>query len=331
MRALISWECVGLAVDVDRPVGAHVALHRPDRAVGVGDRLALRDLADEDLAGLRERDHRRGGAGALGVGDDDGLARLEDRDDRVGGAEVDADGLGHGVPPGDLPGRSRTVDSEDWGNGVRSRILSASVDQLSERADIPDNAGTSPRAPWRPARSPSDGPGRRFRPHGSQRRLPRTPRRGPALLRLLPKELHLVARRAEDVQVPAGNVLVQRGRDGRRVLRDPLGHRQGRRAAAARSRRLGPGAFFGDLALLDKAPRNATVTAETDMELVVLGQREFAGLLDEVPGFARKLLAGLAAPPARGRRTTPSSSRARTGAGPRDRSRSSTRRLGAVE
>jgi CRP-like cAMP-binding protein len=30
------------------------------------------------------------------------------------------------------------------------------------------------------------------------------------------------------------------------------------------------------------------------MELVVLGQREFAGILDEVPGFARKLLAGLA-------------------------------------
>ena len=30
------------------------------------------------------------------------------------------------------------------------------------------------------------------------------------------------------------------------------------------------------------------------MELVVLGQREFAGLIDEVPGFARKLLAGMA-------------------------------------
>ena len=87
---------VRLAVDVDRPVGAHVALHRADRAIRVGDRLALRDLADEHLAGLRERDDRRGRARPLGVGDDDGLARLEDRDDGVGGAEVDADGLGHG-------------------------------------------------------------------------------------------------------------------------------------------------------------------------------------------------------------------------------------------
>ena len=65
--------------------------------------------------------------------------------------------------------------------------------------------------------------------------------------------------------------------------------RQGRKIAT-----LGPGDAFGELALLEKAPRNSTIVAETDMELVVLGQREFAGLIDEVPGFARKLLAGMA-------------------------------------
>jgi hypothetical protein len=56
------------------PVGAHVALDGADRAVDVGDGLALGDLADQDLAVLGERDDRRGGAGALGVGDDGGLA-----------------------------------------------------------------------------------------------------------------------------------------------------------------------------------------------------------------------------------------------------------------
>ena len=65
--------------------------------------------------------------------------------------------------------------------------------------------------------------------------------------------------------------------------------RQGRRIAT-----VGPGQAFGELALLDKAPRNATVVAESDMELVVLGQREFAGIIDEVPGFSRKLLTGMA-------------------------------------
>ena len=87
---------VRLAVDVDRPVRAHVALHRPDRAVGVGDRLALGDLADEHFAGLREGDDRGGGPRTFRVGDDDRLTGLQDRNDRVRGAQVDSDSLGHG-------------------------------------------------------------------------------------------------------------------------------------------------------------------------------------------------------------------------------------------
>jgi CRP-like cAMP-binding protein len=107
------------------------------------------------------------------------------------------------------------------------------------------------------------------------------------------RDLQLVARRAEDVKVDAGKVLVSEGATGSEffVILD------GRAKVTKRGKRvatLGPGAFFGDLALLDRAPRNATVTAETPMELVVLGQREFAGIIDEVPGFAHKLLAGLA-------------------------------------
>jgi CRP/FNR family cyclic AMP-dependent transcriptional regulator len=107
------------------------------------------------------------------------------------------------------------------------------------------------------------------------------------------KELALVARRAEDVQVEAGRVLVSEGATGAEFFVILSGtakvSRRGRKVAT-----LGPGAAFGELALLDKAPRNATVTAETPMELVVLGQREFGGVLDEVPGVARKLLTGMA-------------------------------------
>lgn len=107
------------------------------------------------------------------------------------------------------------------------------------------------------------------------------------------KELNLVARRAEDVKVDEGRVLVSEGSSGAEFFVILSGtakvSRRGRKVAT-----LGPGAAFGELALLDKAPRNATVTAETPMELVVLGQREFGGLIDEVPGFARKLLTGMA-------------------------------------
>ena len=85
-----------LAVDVDRPVGAHVALDRPDRPVDVGDCLALGDLADQDLAVLGEGHDGRGRPGAFGVGDDGGLAALEDGDDGVGRPQVDTDRTCHG-------------------------------------------------------------------------------------------------------------------------------------------------------------------------------------------------------------------------------------------
>ncbi|MGH9027064.1 MAG: Crp/Fnr family transcriptional regulator [Acidimicrobiia bacterium] len=107
------------------------------------------------------------------------------------------------------------------------------------------------------------------------------------------KDLQQVAKRAEDVKVEPGKVLVSEGSAGHEFFVIVEGTakvtRHGQTVAT-----LGPGRFFGDLALLDHAPRNATVTAETPMELVVLGQREFSGLIDDVPGFAAKLLAGLA-------------------------------------
>lgn len=107
------------------------------------------------------------------------------------------------------------------------------------------------------------------------------------------KDLAQVAKRAEDVRVEAGKVLVSEGSAGAEFFVILEGtakvSRHGQDVAT-----LGTGDFFGDLALLDRAPRNATVTADTPMELVVLGQREFSALIDEVPGFAHKLLAGLA-------------------------------------
>ena len=107
------------------------------------------------------------------------------------------------------------------------------------------------------------------------------------------RELALVARRAEDVTVAPGKVLVSEGETGQQFFVIMGGQakltRRGRKIAT-----LGPGDAFGELALLDRHPRNATAVAETPMELVVLGQREFAGIVDEVPGFARKMLAGMA-------------------------------------
>ena len=57
---------------------------------------------------------------------------------------------------------------------------------------------------------------------------------------------------------------------------------------------LGPGDHVGELALLDGGTRTATVTAATDMTVLVISQRSFFGLIDEVPGLARKIMASLA-------------------------------------
>ena len=47
--------------------------------------------------------------------------------------------------------------------------------------------------------------------------------------------------------------------------------------------------------LLDKGGlRSATVTADTDMHLLVLSSRSFSSLMDEIPGVAQRVMAGMA-------------------------------------
>lgn len=58
--------------------------------------------------------------------------------------------------------------------------------------------------------------------------------------------------------------------------------------------RFGPGDFFGELALLTKRPRNATIVTNTDTVVRVFDRREFSSLLDDAPAIARKVLTALA-------------------------------------
>jgi len=107
------------------------------------------------------------------------------------------------------------------------------------------------------------------------------------------KELQTIARASDDVEVPAGKVLVEEGKPGHEfflILSGNASVKRGKREIA----KLGTGQYFGELALLDRGPRSASVIAKDDMEVLVLGQREFAGVIDEVPTLAHKLLTTMA-------------------------------------
>ena len=94
-------------------------------------------------------------------------------------------------------------------------------------------------------------------------------------------ELGLIAKAAEVVTVKAGTVIVTEGTNGHDFYRSwPAGDGPSQRAQVTT---LDSGRYFGELALLDKGRRSATVVAETDHGTAVIGQREFLGVLDQVP------------------------------------------------
>lgn len=107
------------------------------------------------------------------------------------------------------------------------------------------------------------------------------------------RELARIASLVEEVDAPTGKMLVRQGDPGRECFVIA----EGKAKASIRGKLsivLGPGSFFGEMSLLDQGPRSATVTAETDMRLLVLGSREFSSLVNEVPVVAVRMMRGLA-------------------------------------
>jgi CRP/FNR family cyclic AMP-dependent transcriptional regulator len=107
------------------------------------------------------------------------------------------------------------------------------------------------------------------------------------------KELKMISQLATYLEEPAGTVLTREGAVGHEfiiVLDGEIEVRQGDRVIAER----GPGSYIGEIALLDHRPRTATVVAKTPIKIEVIGQREFAGLLAEVPELSQQLLAAVA-------------------------------------
>ena len=108
-----------------------------------------------------------------------------------------------------------------------------------------------------------------------------------------PEGLAALAELATAVDFPAGHVIARQGEIGTgffviveglvRVVRD-----------GSVVARLGPGEFFGELSVLDRMPRNATVAAEGPTSCLALASWDFEKLLLDQPALTLAILRGVA-------------------------------------
>lgn len=105
-----------------------------------------------------------------------------------------------------------------------------------------------------------------------------------------PKELSQIAALTTRVDVPAGATVCEEGTAGSEffLVMSGTAHVS---MAGKRLAEIGPGAFFGEMALIDGGPRIATVSVATDLSLLVLNRREFRTVLRIGPSAVEELLA----------------------------------------
>jgi CRP/FNR family transcriptional regulator, cyclic AMP receptor protein len=107
------------------------------------------------------------------------------------------------------------------------------------------------------------------------------------------RDLSRLAAKVRFEQVDAGHVLLTAGSPSRNLYLIVAGtaavERDGRRVAT-----LGPGDVVGELGVILDRPRNATVSAETPIEWLVLDRAALRSAIDEIPGLGWKLLESVA-------------------------------------
>jgi CRP/FNR family transcriptional regulator, cyclic AMP receptor protein len=120
-----------------------------------------------------------------------------------------------------------------------------------------------------------------------------TLKQSPLFEGLSQKQLAHIARLSDNLDVAAGTVLCKEGSRAREFFVVVDGEAEvtkgGRRVAT-----VGAGDFFGEIALLERVDRTATVTAVTPLRCFVISDRAFNSVLDTDPTIERKVLRALA-------------------------------------
>lgn len=107
------------------------------------------------------------------------------------------------------------------------------------------------------------------------------------------REIERLGQLCDEVDLPAGRVLMRQGESGGEAIVIVEGRarveRDGRTVAERTS-----GDVIGEISLLGEGPRTATVTLTEPSRLLVIGHREFHTLMDEMPSVRLTILSALA-------------------------------------
>ena len=118
-------------------------------------------------------------------------------------------------------------------------------------------------------------------------------RRTPLFSECSKRELAMIATIADQVDIPAGEAFIREGELGREFFAVVDGtvevRRNGRKLPTK-----GGDEFFGEIALISAAPRNATVTATSPVRALVITEPGFSSLLRRAPQLQIKVLRALA-------------------------------------
>ena len=120
--------------------------------------------------------------------------------------------------------------------------------------------------------------------------MPVTQLKDAKLLQGIPEsEIRSIEKQVKIVRHPAGHEIVLRGEGGVgfMIIKDGS---VSVKTVKGRTRKLGPGDSFGEMALLDHEGRSATITADTDVTLASIPEWNFKPFLKEHPEVAYRLL-----------------------------------------
>jgi len=118
-------------------------------------------------------------------------------------------------------------------------------------------------------------------------------KRAPLFSACSKRELEQVAQIADEIDLREGKEMTREGSRGREFFVLLEGEAEVTKDGETINR-LGPGDFFGEIALVSDSPRTATVTATSPVRTLVVTATSFKRLLDEQPEIQRKVLVQLA-------------------------------------